>query len=107
MRTLSTRSSVHIILVSLLAITFSLSTIYKHRHIDINKEHIDIYQANKIDDYSDEDKPINSSLYDRAVILCKESKFDDSIKVLQKHIKLFPKHAQAYYLLGRIYEDNI
>jgi tetratricopeptide (TPR) repeat protein len=56
----------------------------------------------------DEEKEFAKNLnYLNAVNEYRAKKYDSAILELNEEIKKYPKHAQAYYLLGKIYEDAI
>lgn len=60
-----------------------------------------------LNDYDDEDKVDSAVFYKEAVIAHKKNELKMAVILLEKQIQSTPEHAQSYYLLARIYEDNI
>lgn len=91
---------------SLIIIVLSLIMLYLGGNILINK----FYDRNHKDDFTiitvDEDKNFSSNLnYRNATDAFSKKDYELAIEELKEEINKYPSHAQAYFLLGRIYED--
>jgi len=104
MKKLRVRYKLAIMAVSLIVIL--LSTIHLYRQI-----------ANKNNYYTDENdyvinltidednKVFRNTNYDNAVFAYNDKKYKLAIDELNEEVRKYPNHAQAYFLLGKIYED--
>ncbi|MBI3378575.1 MAG: tetratricopeptide repeat protein [Nitrospirae bacterium] len=91
---------------SLIIIVSSLIILYLGGNVLINK----FYDRNHKDDFTiitvDEDKNFSSNLnYRNATDAFNKKDYELAIEELKEEINKYPSHAQAYFLLGRIYED--
>lgn len=91
---------------SLLIIGLSLAVLYIAGSVLIGK----FISTKQIDDFSvvttDEDKKLSNNInYLNAVSAFNDKDYNVAIDELKMEIEKYPGHAQAYFLLGKIYED--
>lgn len=91
---------------SLIIIVLSLIILYLGGNVLINT----FYDRNHKDDFTiitvDEDKKFSSNLnYRNATDAFNKKDYELAIEELKEEINKYPNHAQAYFLLGKIYED--
>jgi tetratricopeptide (TPR) repeat protein len=91
---------------SLLLIASSLAVLYFGGNVIISR----ITPRDHVDDFSivttDEDKNLSKNInYLNAVSAYNSKDYNVAIDELKREIEKYPHHAQAYFLLGKIYED--
>jgi tetratricopeptide (TPR) repeat protein len=99
MKVLNPKISIVIIILSLTVASVSAIAIVKAYYSRNGKTDIQ-----SLSYYADEEA-IKSNDYDQAVEFLKNKNIDNAIQKLRTDIANMPKHAQAYFLLGKIYED--
>jgi tetratricopeptide (TPR) repeat protein len=91
---------------SLLLIASSLAVLYVSGNFIISK----IMVGGYVNDFSiattDEDKKLSKNIdYLNAVSAFNSKDYNVAVDELKREIEKYPNHAQAYFLLGKIYED--
>jgi len=91
---------------SLLLIALSLAVLYVSGNFIISKIMVGVY----VNDFSivttDEDEKLSKNIdYLNAVSAFNSKDYDVAVDGLKKELEKYPNHAQAYFLLGKIYED--
>jgi tetratricopeptide (TPR) repeat protein len=99
MKPLKIRYSLVIITASLVFLYFSGKVLLNYFKATNHKDNFSIVTI-------DEDKNLSrNSNYVNAVIAYNKKEFEVAIDELNEEIRKYPDHAQAYFLLGKIYED--